>query len=139
MPTDGCAIRPRNEGNEWIDEITKMVEDHKDLAKFEGREAAYDPYLGELAVIRFAFNAGDTRTTYLTMNHFMDMLEADATGSGIPKWSAKAIFDFCGRITPVKYHDVTRHTPRLSEGGFDLWADEVPDFGGGRCPLRLTE
>ncbi len=115
----------------WIDLITNMVRDHQELAKFEGRDRAYEPYLGELAIVRAAFNAGDAKTTYVTMNRLMDMLEADAKGGGIPIWSAKAVFDFCGRVTPAKYHDAWRHNPTLAEGGFDYWADEMPDFGGG--------
>ncbi len=115
----------------WIDEITNLVRDHKELAWFEGRDRPYEAYLGQLAIVRMAFNSGDREATYVAMNELMDMLEADAKGGGIPIWSAKAIFDFCGRVTPVKYHDAARHNPVLGKGGFDYWADEIPDFGGG--------
>lgn len=115
----------------WIDQITELTAYHQELAKFEGRERAYDPYLEQLGVVRVAFNRGDTKGTYVAMNQLMDMLETNATGSGIPRWSAKEIFDFCGKVTPGKFHDAVRHSGELSKSGFDYWDDEVIDFGGG--------
>jgi hypothetical protein len=115
----------------WIDEITTLVRDHQELAKFEARERAYDPYLGQLAVVRMAFNRGDEKGVYVAMNTLMDMLANDPKGSGIPTWSAKEIFDFCGKVTPSNFHDYPRHNPALSKGGFDYWDDNVIDFGGG--------
>lgn len=95
-------------------------------------DGAYDDIFGQLSVVRLAFNRGDEHGTYVAMNRLMDMLEADAKGGGIPIWSAKEIFDFCGKVTPNKFHDYTRHNPtRLSEGGFDYWADEVLHIDGG--------
>ncbi len=115
----------------WIADITALVRDHQELAKFEARERAYDPYLGQLAVVRMAFNRGDEKGTYLAMNTLMDMLAKDPKGSGIPTWSAKEIFDFCGKVTPNTFHDYARHNPELAIGGFDYWDDNVVDFGGG--------
>jgi hypothetical protein len=115
----------------WIDEITALVRDHQELAKFEARERAYDPYLGQLALVRMAFNRGDEKGTYVAMNTLMDMLAKDPKGIGIPTWSAKEIFDFCGKVTPNKFHDYARHNPELAIGGFDYWDDNVIDFGGG--------
>ena len=115
----------------WLDEITALVRDHQEMLKFEGRERAYDPYFEQLGVVRMAFNSGNPRWTYVAMNRLMDMLQGDPKGRGIPTWSAKEIFDFCGKVTPAQYHDAARHTPVLSKGGFDYWADDVIDFGGG--------
>lgn len=118
----------------WIDEITALTMDHQELAKLQapGGERGYDDYLGQLAIVRVAFDRDDREGTYMAMNRLMDMLEADAHGKGgtIPVWSAKTIFDLCGRVTPNKYHDFSRHTPTLSKSGFDYWADEVFDPGG---------
>lgn len=115
----------------WIDQITELTTYHQELAKFEGRERAYDPYLEQLGVVRMAFNSGDPRWTYEAMNRLMDMLQGDPKGRGIPTWSAKEIFDFCGKVTPNVYHDYKRHNPELSRGGFDYWDDNVIDLGGG--------
>jgi hypothetical protein len=95
------------------------VKDHQELAKFEGRDGAYNPYLGQLMMVRLALESGSAEAARLNRDQLMDMLEYDPKGSGIPTWSAKMIFDFCGRVTPRKYHDVERHTPVLTKGGFD--------------------
>ncbi|MEW6544713.1 MAG: hypothetical protein AB1411_14035 [Nitrospirota bacterium] len=115
----------------WLDEITALMRDHQDLARAEGREAAYKPAWAQLGVVRIAFEANDLKATYDAMNGLMDILEADARGGGIPRWSAKELFDFCGKVTPGKYHNVMRHNPELSKGGFDYWDDEVWDHGPG--------
>lgn len=115
----------------WIDEITALVQDHQEMARFEARERAYDDYLAQLDTVRTAYKMGDRQGTYLAMNRLMDMLAQDPKGAGVPTWSAKEIFDFCGKVTPPQYHDAARHTPELSKGGFDYWNDNVIDLGGG--------
>ena len=115
----------------WIDDITALVKDHQELAKSEGRDEAYNPYLGQLMLVRLAFESGAPEATRVAMNRLMDMLEHDPTGAGIATWSAKTIFDFCGKVTPAKYHDAERHTPALTRGGFDYWGDNVYDPGAG--------
>ncbi|RJQ42449.1 MAG: hypothetical protein C4534_10215 [Gaiellales bacterium] len=115
----------------WLDEITALVVSHQELAKFEGRERSYDPYLEQLGIVRMTVTTGDGTNTYVAMNRLMDMLQTDPKGGGIPTWSAKEIFDFCGKVTPAKYHDAARHHPELSKGGFDYWDDNVMDLGGG--------
>lgn len=115
----------------WLDEITGLVMEHRDLARFEAREGAYDPYLAQLHLVRIALARDDRDGTYLAMNQFMDMLENDPKGAGIPTWSAKTIFDFCGKVTPPDYHDAARHAPEMTEGGFDYWDDNVFDSGAG--------
>ncbi len=115
----------------WLDEITELVREHRDLARLEARESAYDPYLEQLHMVRIALNRGDQERAYLAMNQLMDMLENDPKGAGIPTWSAKTIFDFCGKVTPPVYHDAARHAPEMSKGGFDYWDDNVFDPGAG--------
>jgi len=126
MPLRGMAAEGK-----WIDEITAVVKEHQELAKFEARDGAYDDYLGQLAIVRLAFNSGNQEATYMAMNRLMDMLQNDPKGAGIPTWSAKTIFDFCGKVTPPTYHDAARHAPALSKGGFDYWDDNVWDPGAG--------
>lgn len=95
----------------WLDQITEQVKEHQEFAGFRGMEQAYDPYLEQLKFVRWAFTSGDEEATYVMMNKLMDMLEAKV--GGIPDWSAKMLFDFCGRVTPVQYHDFSRHLPRV--------------------------
>jgi hypothetical protein len=90
---------------EWEGEAAAMVK----FAKAEGREAAYDPYLAQLEVAHTALERGDTETVYVAMNDFMTMLEHHPEAAGVPMWSAQTIFDFCGRVTPPMYHDISRH------------------------------
>lgn len=115
----------------WIDEITALVTDHQELARSEARDGAYYPYLAQLMAVRLALQSGSIEATRANMNQLMDMLEHDPKGAGIPTWSAKALFDFCGKVTPGIYHDAERHTPALAEGGFDYWDDNVFDPGSG--------
>jgi len=106
------TIKAKDEAKDakWLDEITALVKHHQEMAKFEGRERAYDPYLEQLGIMRMAYDTGDAAGTYAAMNQFMDMLQGDLKGGGIPARSAKEIFDFCGKVTPAKYHDVSRYT-----------------------------
>jgi hypothetical protein len=106
------TIKAKDEAKDakWLDEITALVKHHQEMAKFEGRERAYDPYLEQIGIVRMAYDTGDAAGTYAAMNRLMDMLQSDLKGGGIPTRSAKEIFDFCGKVTPAKYHDVSRHT-----------------------------
>jgi hypothetical protein len=100
--------------DKWLDELTAVLLDHRHYAVLEGREAAYAPYFAQLHIARMALNRGNTEAVYVAMNQFMDMLEHAPEAEGIPLWSAKAIFDFCGEVTPPMYHDVSRHGAKKS-------------------------
>jgi hypothetical protein len=95
--------------DEWLPALTAMVEQHRYFSAAEGRAAAYEPYLAQLDRARSALSRGETEAVYAAMNRFMDMLEHAPEAAGIPLWSAKALFDFCGEVTPPMYHDVSRH------------------------------
>lgn len=95
--------------DEWLNAITAMVEQHRYFAAVEGRGAAYEPYLAQLQTARLALSQGDTEAVYVAMNRFMDMLQQAPEAAGIPLWSAKALFNFCGEVTPPMYHDLSRH------------------------------
>lgn len=122
LPATGAA-----ETAKWLDDITILMNDHRDLAKLEGKDAAYDDYFGQIAVIRNALRFGDEKGVYVGMNKLMDMLEKNP--GSIPAWSAKALFDYCGAVTPHKFHDFVRHNKSLTKGGFDYWTDDVFDPG----------
>jgi len=56
----------------WIDEITALVKDHQELAKSEGRDEAYNPYLGQLMLVRITLESGTPDATRVAMNRLMD-------------------------------------------------------------------
>lgn len=126
LPATGTAETAKAK---WLDEIAVMVNDHQEIAKHEGRERAYDDYLGQIETVRDALTFGNEKGVYVEMNKLMDMLAGDPKGKGIPTWSAKTIFDFCGKVTPHKFHDFERHNVLLTKGGFDYWDDSVFDPG----------
>jgi hypothetical protein len=70
----GCARR----GSVWrqlergIDEITALVKDHQELAKSEGRDEAYNSYLGQLMLVRITLESGTPDATRVAMNRLMD-------------------------------------------------------------------
>ncbi len=94
----------------WLDRVTALVRQHQDVVQQYGSGAAYDAYLIHLRMVRQALSKGDVAGTYHMMNQFMDMLESRA--GGIPGWSATALYDYCGMVTPPQYHDLSRHLPR---------------------------
>jgi hypothetical protein len=96
----------------WLDQLTGFMLLQKSLAQW-GTSPPYEPwgnfdlYLGQLALVRHLYRAGDHRGTYVAMNRLMDMLEARE--GGISDETAEAIWDYCYRVTPAAYHDVSRH------------------------------
>lgn len=94
----------------WLEQLTELVREHQAVADQHGWGSPYDVYLRHLNKVRQTLRQGDAAETYRMMNQFMDMLEART--AGIPAWSANALFDYCGTITPPMYHDVSRHLPR---------------------------
>lgn len=96
----------------WIDQLTGFVLLQESIAQAGALypyepAGTFDPYLGQLVLVRTLFRAGDQHGTYVTMNRLMDMLEAREGGIGDE--AADAIWDYCYRVTPAAYHDVSRH------------------------------
>lgn len=91
----------------WLNQISELVQYHDELTKGQGRDSAYQPYLGQLIITRAAFDRGDEPGASAAINRFMDMLES--RDGGISPEEADAIWSFSYRMTPVGYHDVTRH------------------------------
>ena len=91
----------------WVDQVTGFVVVQQGIAKTRGDPGSFDPYVGQIALIRSLYDRGDWRGSYLAMNRFMDMLES--RDGGISKAAAEAIWDFCYEVTPPALHDVKRH------------------------------
>lgn len=104
-PLEGGAAKATAEG--WIDQLTGFVVVERGLAEIAGEGGTFDPYWGQLHLVRNLYGRGDRQGTYVAMNRFMDMLEARE--NGISSAAANAIWDFCYQVTPPALHDVKRH------------------------------
>ncbi len=91
----------------WVDQLTGFVVVQQGIAQHRGEPGSFDPYVGQVALVRSLYDRGDWKGTYMAMNRFMDMLEARE--DGISAKAADAIWDFCYEVTPPALHDVKRH------------------------------
>ncbi len=111
-PADTAPIYPY-----WIDDINGAIAFYKGDAyyKKEYPHARWDLYVNQMREVETAYRKGDVQTTYVTMNRFMDMLEARE--GGIPAQPAHELFNLCNFVTPPAFHDVTRHAgpPRMEQ------------------------
>lgn len=101
----------------WIDDITGAITFYKEGGHYKKDypQANWDLYLEQIKLVRAKFRTGDVEATYVTMNRFMDMLEARE--GGIPFQAAHELFNFCNLVTPAQFHDVWRHSgpPRIEQ------------------------
>lgn len=91
----------------WEQQLTGFVLVQRGLAAAQGESGSFDPYVGQIALVRSLYDRGDWKGTYLAMNRFMDMLEARE--GAITAKAADVIWDFCYEVTPPALHDVKRH------------------------------
>ncbi len=91
----------------WEQQLIGFVIVQEGMASVKGEPGSFDPYLGQVALVRSLYARGDWKGTYLAMNRFMDMLEARE--GAISAKAADAIWDFCYEVTPPALHDVKRH------------------------------
>lgn len=111
-PADAATIYPY-----WIDDIKGAIAFYKGDAyyKKEYPNARWDLYLDQMREVETAYQKGEVTTTYVSMNRFMDILEARE--GGIPVQPANELFNLCNFVTPPEFHDVTRHAgpPRIEQ------------------------
>lgn len=101
--------------DDWIDAITNAVLiERRGGGGYPG--VRWEPYVGQLQVVRAHFERGDVEATYKAMNRFMDMLEARE--NGVPAATADWLFDFCYVVVPAQYHDVSRHIEKFKRDQF---------------------
>lgn len=91
----------------WEQQLTGFVIVQGGIASAKSEPGSFDPYVGQILLVRSRYDRGDWKGTYLTMNRFMDMLEN--RDGGISAKAANATWDFCYEITPPALHDVKRH------------------------------
>ena len=104
LPLIARADTPLPEG--WIDKLTGFVLIQKDPE----REGSFEPYLGQLLLVRHTLQTNDLHSTYIAFNRFMAMLERRE--GGIRPEVAEAIWDFSYQVTPAAFHDEQRHKRR---------------------------
>ncbi len=104
---------------DWLDAMTQAV--LAEQAREEGAGSPFVPYVTQLAAVRAQLAQNDGEGVYHSMNRFMDMLQARE--EGIAAEAAERLFDYCYRVTPARYHDVSRHLHRMS--GFVVGAPSV--------------
>lgn len=114
VSASGLAILHQTD-DDWIDAITNAV-----LIERRGGGGhpgvRWEPYVGQLQVVRTQFERGDVEATYQAMNRFMDMLEARE--NGVPAATADWLFDFCYIVVPAQYHDISRHIEKFKRDQF---------------------
>lgn len=91
----------------WVDQLTGFVVVQRGIAQAKDEPGSFDPYIGQVTLVRSLYDRGDWNGSYMAMNRLMDMLEV-REGDINPK-AADAIWDYCYEVTPPALHDVKRH------------------------------
>jgi hypothetical protein len=119
VPAPSWAFGGDYEGyHGWIDRLTNEVKIAQ--ANAAGTDAAFEPYVGQLIVVKAALERGDQPGVYRGVNTFMDMLAKRE--HGISAAEADRLFDYCYEATPAKFHDISRHIARYDPM---RWWDEM--------------
>jgi hypothetical protein len=90
----------------WIDQLTDFVLMQRGIE----REGSFEPYLGQLSLVRHMLRNNDHQGAYVALNRCKDMLEA-SEGEIRPS-AAETIWDYCYQVTPPAFHDEKRHKRR---------------------------
>lgn len=98
-------MHPGSEG--WLDQLTGFVLVQEGIARAGEESGSFDPYIGQVVLVRSLYDRGDWRGSYRAMNRLMDMLEG--RDGDISAKAADAIWNFCYEVTPPALHDVKRH------------------------------
>ena len=91
----------------WVEQLGGFVIVQEGLASAKGEPGSFDPYFGQVTLVRNLYDRGDWKGSYMAMNRFMDMLERRE--GDISAKAADAMWDYCYEVTPPALHDVKRH------------------------------
>ena len=91
----------------WLDQLTGFILVRQGTAQAKAEAGSFDPYIGQVVLVRSLYNRNDWNGSYLAMNRLMDMLESREGGISVE--AADAIWDYCYEVTPPALHDVKRH------------------------------
>lgn len=105
IPVRAIAMDAGSEG--WVDQLTGFVVVQEGIARANSEPGSFDPYVGQVTLVRGLYDRGDWNGAYMAMNRLMDMLESRE--GGISAGVADAIWNYCYEVTPPALHDVKRH------------------------------
>jgi hypothetical protein len=105
IPVRTIAMVVGSEG--WVDQLTGFVVTQEEIARASSEPGSFDPYVGQVTLVRGLYDRGDWKGAYMAMNRLMDMLESRE--GGISAGAADAIWNYCYEVTPPALHDVKRH------------------------------
>lgn len=105
IPVRAIAMDAGSEG--WLDQLTGFVVVQEGIARANSEPGSFDPYVGQVTLVRGLYDRGDWNGAYMAMNRLMDMLESRE--GGISAGVADAIWNYCYEVTPPALHDVKRH------------------------------
>jgi len=105
LPVRAIAQGAGSEG--WLDQLTGFVLVQEGIARAGGEPGSFDPYVGQVTLVRGLYDRRDWTGAYTAMNRLMDMLESREGGIGVQ--AADAIWNYCYEVTPPALHDVKRH------------------------------
>ena len=91
----------------WLDQLTGFVVVQQGTAQAKAEPGTFDPYVGQVQLVRSLYDRSDWNGSYMAMNRLMDMLEERQ--GGISARAADAIWNYCYEVTPPALHDVKRH------------------------------
>lgn len=91
----------------WLDQLTGFILVQQGAAQAKAEPGTFDPYIGQVALVRSLYDRNEMDGSYLAMNRLMEMLENRE--GGISAGAADAIWDYCYQVTPPALHDVKRH------------------------------
>lgn len=75
----------------WLDQLTGFILLQQGTAQAKAEPGTFDPYIGQVALVRSLYGRNDVDRSYLAMNRPMDMLEQ--RDGGISPEAADAIWD----------------------------------------------
>ena len=115
-----CAVLVLSSGialaeSTWVDEITTSVAFYKSNYPTSN----WNPYLGQLVLVREAVNRGDQRTVRTEMTKWFRMLRQ--RDYGINEIAADELFNFALMVTPVQEYGISVPAPAggiVSESGY---------------------
>lgn len=94
----------------WVDELTNSVV----FYKTNYPSSNWDPYLGELMLVKDALGRGDQRTVRTEMGKWFKMLRN--RDHGIHDVAADELFNFALMVTPIQEYGIS--VPPPPAGGF---------------------
>lgn len=60
----------------WLDQLTGFVVAQEEIARDGDEPGSFDPYIGQVVLVRSLYDRGDWKGSCRAMNHLMDMLES---------------------------------------------------------------